>query len=180
MDIKNLPITKILYKQDQIQKKILSAAKWIDKNFKDKEPILVAILKGAFVFYGQLIPKIKTQVFLDFMVVKTTRDDQSMEPKIIIDMATNIKNRHVIIIEDIIDTGVTLFKLKNLLLKRKPASLSIVTFADKPQARKYPIKSDFNCVKVPNKFVIGYGFDYNEKYRNLPFVGVLDLKKVKK
>lgn len=137
--------------------------------------MLVGILKGASVFMSDLIRKISIPAYIDYMVVSSYGNsaETSGVVRIIKDLEDNIEGKNIIIVEDIIDTGLTLAYLKKNLLNRNPKSLKICTLLDKPSRRQKEIAIDYKGFEVPDEFIIGYGIDYAEKYRNLPFVGVL-------
>jgi hypoxanthine phosphoribosyltransferase len=147
----------------------------ITADYRDKNPLLVAVLKGAFVFMADLIRHIEAPCGLDFMAVSSygggTRT--SGEVRIIKDLDTNIRGRHVIIVEDILDSGLTLSRLLELLAAREPASLAVCALFDKPERRQAEVRLSYCGMQVPDAFIVGYGLDYDERYRNLPDVGVL-------
>jgi hypoxanthine phosphoribosyltransferase len=147
----------------------------ISKDYTGEEVLLVGILKGASVFLSDLIRQIRISAYIDFMVVSSYGNsaETSGVVRIIKDLEDNIEGKNVIIVEDIIDTGLTLAYLKQNLLSRNPKSLRICTLLDKPARRVKEITIDYKGFEVPDEFIIGYGIDYAEKYRNLPFVGLL-------
>lgn len=168
-------IEEVLYSEDEIATKINELGKQLTKDYNGKNPLLIGVLKGSVPFMAELIKHIDTHVELDFMVVSSygNQATSSGEVKILKDVDTNIENRDVIFVEDIIDTGRTLLYLRDMFKYRKAKSVKIVTLFDKPDGRVVDIEADYVCYNVPNKFIVGFGLDYAEHYRNLPYVGVL-------
>ncbi len=170
----NKNISEILFSEEQIKTHVKKMGNVLTKEYKDKNPLLICPLKGSILFFSDLIREIKIPCDIDFMSVSSynSNTESSGEVKIKKDLDADIKGRHVLIIEDIIDTGITLYYLTKLLGSRNPASLKICTLLDKPSRRIANIKSDYNCFEIPDKFVVGYGMDLAEKYRNLPYIGI--------
>ncbi|CUH92077.1 hypoxanthine phosphoribosyltransferase [Herbinix luporum] len=168
-------VEKILFDEAVLAKRIGELGEEISKDFANEEVMLVGILKGASVFMSDLIRKISIPAYIDYMVVSSYGNsaETSGVVRIIKDLEDNIEGKNIIIVEDIIDTGLTLAYLKKNLLNRNPKSLKICTLLDKPSRRQKEIAIDYKGFEVPDEFIIGYGIDYAEKYRNLPFVGVL-------
>ncbi len=167
-------IESVLLSEEQIQQKVAEVAGTIGRDYTDKDPIFVGILKGCFIFMADLMRYVDINCSMDFMAVSSYSGTSSTGAvKINKDLSQDIEGRHVIIVEDILDSGVTLSYLKNYLMGRKPASIKIVTLMDKPARRKADIFADYSCFDVPDAFVVGYGLDYNERYRNLPYIGIL-------
>lgn len=167
-------IEKILIAEDEIKARVAEAGAKISRDFAGKDPIFVGVLKGCFIFMADLMRYVDIQCSMDFMAVSSYSGTSSTGAvKINKDLSEDIEGRHLIIVEDILDSGVTLSYLKNYLMVRKPASISIVTLMDKPARRKADVYADYSCFEVPDAFVVGYGLDYNERYRNLPYIGVL-------
>ncbi len=167
-------IQSILMSQDEILAKVARVGEQISRDFEGKNPVFVGVLKGCFIFMADLMRHVNVNCSVDFMAVSSYNGTSSTGAvKINKDLSEDIEGRHVIIVEDILDSGVTLSYLKQYLLVRKPASISIVTLMDKPSRRKADIYADYSCFEVPDAFVVGYGLDYNEHYRNLPYIGVL-------
>ncbi len=166
---------RVLLTEEQIYQKIEELAYRLDEMYADKNPIVVCILKGSAIFFADLVRQMKIDCTFDFMAVSSYGNgtESSGELKINKDLTTQVKGRDVLLVEDIIDSGNTLFQLKKLLLKRSPSSVKIVTLLDKPTRREANIAPDFTCFTVEDEFVVGYGLDYAERYRNLPYVGVL-------
>ena len=168
-------VEKILVSQRQIARRVKEMAKQLDKLYEGRKPVVVYILKGSSIFFSDLIRNMKTSVELDFMSVSSygSGTKSTGELKIKKDIATDIKGRDVLIVEDIIDSGNTLYHLKKMLIERAPASINIVTLLDKPDRREAPMEPEYTGFVIEDEFVIGYGLDYAEDYRNLPYVGVL-------
>ena len=167
-------IERILISEEEIQKKVAEMGKKISQDFRDKDPLFVGVLKGCFIFMADLMRYVDIRCSMDFMAVSSYSGTTSTGAvKINKDLSEDIEGRHIIIVEDILDSGVTLNYLKNFLMVRKPASISIATLMDKPARRKADVYADYSCFEIPDAFVVGYGLDYNEHYRNLPYIGVL-------
>ncbi len=167
-------IEKILITEEELQKKTKELADVITEKFDGKFPLAIGVLKGAMIFMGDLLKRVDTHIEMDFMDVSSYEGSKSTgEVKIIKDLNTSVKGRDLLIIEDIIDSGLTLSYLVDLFKYRQANSITIVTLLDKPSGRKADIKADLVGFDVPDAFVVGYGLDYEEKYRNLPYIGVL-------
>ncbi|MDU3687218.1 MAG: hypoxanthine phosphoribosyltransferase [Anaerococcus hydrogenalis] len=169
-------IDQVLIDEDSLNKRIKKLANQVNEYYEDKnELVLVGILKGSIMFMAQLAKSIKINCTLEFMDVSSYDDgtESSGNVKIIKDLDTDISGKEVLIVEDIIDTGRTLDALRHSLIKRGANSVKIITLLDKPERRVIEIKPDWTGFKIPNEFVVGYGLDYQQKYRNLPFIGVL-------
>ena len=169
-------IERILLTEQQIQDRIAELGEILTKEYEGKNPVVVGVLKGVVVFYADMIRQIKTPCQLDFMWISSYAGANSTGTmQVRQDLKTDIKGRHVLILEDIFDTGNSLdFTVKHLM-SREPASLKICTLLDKPERRKpgITLQADYTGFTIPNAFVVGYGLDYDEKYRNLPYVGIL-------
>jgi len=156
---------------EKIQKRVQEMAAEINKRFKDQELLAVCILKGSFMFYSDLIRQLDGNVQCEFLAVSSyTGMSSSGEVKVTLDLARPIEGKNVLIVEDIVDTGLTMNFLKSLFLARKPKSLSTAVLLQKPEALKVPCELDFVGFKIPNDFVVGYGLDYQGYYRNLPYI----------
>lgn len=167
-------IERILISEEEIQKKVAEMGRKISDDFRGKDPLFVGVLKGCFIFMADLMRYVDIHCSMDFMAVSSYSGTSSTGAvKINKDLSEDIEGRHVIIVEDILDSGVTLSYLKQYLMVRKPASISIATLMDKPARRKADVYADYSCFEIPDAFVVGYGLDYNERYRNLPYIGVL-------
>ena len=168
-------IDHILYDEATIAAKVRELGECITKDYAGKEPFLVGILKGCFVFMSDLSKEIDLYCDIDFMAVSSYGSGTTTTGAVQIkkDLSRDIEGRDVIIIEDILDSGVTLSYLTKYLENRNPATIKICTLMDKPARRRTDIKADYVGFVCPDEFVVGYGLDYDEKYRNLPFIGVL-------
>ena len=169
-------IAQILLTEEQIKARIRELGEILTAEYADKNPIVVGALKGVVIFYADMIREIKVPCQMDFMRVSSYSGTESTGKMVFGGkMSENIEGRHVLILEDIFDTGNSLNFLYNHLLKKKPASLKVCTLLDKPGRRnpEVTVKPDYVGFTVPNAFVVGYGLDYNEAYRNLPYVGIL-------
>ncbi|AIS53265.1 hypoxanthine-guanine phosphoribosyltransferase Hpt [Thermoanaerobacter kivui] len=168
-------IQEILITEEQIKEKVDELGKIITKDYEGKDLVLIGVLKGAIMFMADLSRAIDLPLAIDFMAVSSYGNStrSSGIVKIIKDLDINIEGKDVLIVEDIIDSGLTLSYLRETLLGRKPKSLKICTILDKPERREADVKVDYCGFKIPDKFVVGYGLDFCEKYRNLPFIGVL-------
>ncbi|WP_338471290.1 hypoxanthine phosphoribosyltransferase [Niallia sp. XMNu-256] len=171
-------IERILISEEEIQKKVTELAEQLTNDYQDRFPLAIGILKGATLFMGDLLKRMDTYLEMDFMDVSSYGKStvSSGEVKIIKDLDASVEGRDILIIEDIIDSGLTLSYLVELFHYRKAKSVKIVTLLDKPTGRKADIQADYVGFSVPNAFVVGYGLDYAERYRNLPYIGVLKPK----
>lgn len=171
----NNDVREVLFSEAQIQEKVIEIAAEINEMYKGKPLLVIGVLKGANVFVADLIRKIEIPLILDFMAVSSygSATESSGAVKILKDLDEDIVGMHVLVVEDIIDTGLTLNYLSKNLESRGAASISICTLLDKPERRKAPIDVKFKGFDIPDEFVVGYGIDYAEKYRNLPYVGIL-------
>ncbi len=169
-------IKKVLFSAEEIKTRVAELGKILTEDYKNKNPLLICPLKGSIMFFSDIVREIKIPCEIDFMTVSSYNSNtvSSGEIKILKDLTENINGRHVLIIEDIIDTGLTLYNLKKMLSSRNPESLKICTLLDKPSRRIADIKGDYCGFVIPDKFVVGYGMDLNEKYRNLPFIGIYE------
>ena len=167
-------IESVLISAEEIEEKVAAVGAQISKDFEGREPIFVGVLKGCFIFMADLMRHVTINCSVDFMAVSSYSGTSSTGAvRINKDLNQDIAGKDLILVEDILDSGVTLNYLKNYLEVRKPASIHIVTLMDKPSRRKADIYADYSCFEVPDAFVVGYGLDYNEKYRNIPYIGVL-------
>ena len=169
-------IEKILLSEQQIQARIQELGEVLTKEYADKNPVIVGVLKGVVVFYADMIRHIQVPCQLDFMWISSYAGADSTGKMLVRqDVSADIEGRHVLILEDIFDTGNSLEFTVNHLKKQNPASIKICTLLDKPERRRagVTLKADYVGFTIPNAFVVGYGLDYNEKYRNLPYVGIL-------
>ena len=171
---------RVLLTEEQIQTRVKELGEQITKDYKDKKPLFICMLKGAIVFFSDIIRNVKVPVEMDFARLSSYRNGTvSGEMQMINDITADVKGKDVIIIEDIVDSGKTLAYFCELLKKKEPASIKICAFSDKKERREVDIKADYVGFDIPNVFVIGYGLDYAEKYRELPFLAeVLDPSKI--
>ncbi len=168
-------IEKVLVTKEEIDTRVQQLADQINKDYAGKEVTLVVTLRGAVVFFADLFRRLTGNVDCDFIAVSSygAGTTSSGEVKLVKDLSSPVKGRHLIIVEDIIDTGVTLVYLKKLLEAREPASVKLCALLDKPSRRKVDLKGDYVGFEIPNEYVVGFGLDYDQKYRNLPEVCVL-------
>ena len=167
---------KVLISQQELHQAVRKAGAWIDENYQGKPVLLVSILNGAFLFLADLCRQVHIPCEIGFMSVKSYFDktESSGTVQIIMDLQQDISNYHVIIVEDIIDSGRTLLEVTNLLKQRNPLSLKVLTLLDKKARREVEFQADFSLFEIPDLFVIGYGMDYAEKYRNLSYIAEMD------
>ena len=171
----NDDILSVLLKKDEIDAQVKQLGEQISRDFDGRNPLLIGVLKGSFVFMSDLIRNIDVPCSVDFMAVSSygNRHTSSGTVQIAMDLAVDVDKRHVIIVEDILDSGLTLNYLSQYIRNRNPLSISIVTLLDKPGRRQAPITPDYVGFEIPDAFVVGYGLDFAEKYRNLPYIGIL-------
>lgn len=168
-------ILQVLYTEEQIQAKVRELGQQISRDYQGKTPLLVSVLKGSFVFMADLVRNIDIPCTIDFMAVSSygSGTKTSGEVKIIKDLDQQLDGKDVIVVEDILDSGVTLSYLLEILKARGAKSLTLCTFLNKPERRKRPVQVKYSGYVVPDEFIVGYGLDYDEKYRNLPYLGIL-------
>ncbi len=168
-------VERTLLTQAQIQKRVGELGQIFSREYADKNPVLVSVLKGAFMFLADLCRAISVPCSVDFMIASSygAGTETSGQVKIIKDLDTDIRGRHVIVVEDIVDSGVTLSHIMDMLQKRGPASLRLATLLDKPARRQAHVDIDWIGFQVPDAFLVGYGLDYAEKYRNIPDICIL-------
>ena len=169
-------IERVLLTEEQIQSKVAEFAEILSKEYADKDPVFIGVLKGVVIFFADVVRKINIPCEIDFMCISSyggTNTTGNVAVKK--DISVDIKDRHVVILEDIYDTGNSLTFVRDYLLSKEPASLKICTLLDKPERRKpgVTLKPEMVGFTIPNEFVVGYGLDFNEHYRNLPYIGVL-------
>jgi len=169
-------IREILYTEEQVNKRVHELAKQIEEDYRGKTPLLVSILKGSFIFMADLVRNLDIDCTIDFMIVSSygKKSKSTGAVKIIKDLDIDIEGKHILLVEDILDSGLTLSYIKRILEAKKPASVRICTLLDKPDRRTAAITADYTGFVIPDEFVVGYGLDYAEKYRNFPSIGVLD------
>ena len=168
-------IERVFFSEEELKKRVAEIAAEINRDYAGKEPMLISVLRGSFVFMADLIRKIEVPCTVDFMSVSsygrgTTSSGQVQITK---DLSDDIEGKDIIVVEDILDSGNTLSYLLQLLRARKPASMRLCTLLDKPDRRVKEVHVDYTGFTIPDEFVVGYGLDYAEKYRNLPYIGVL-------
>ena len=169
-------IQEILISEEQLRSRIAELGEELTRDYAGKDPIIVGVLKGVVVFYADMVRQIRVPCQMDFMWISSYQGTDSTGQMVVKrDVSADIKGRHVLILEDIFDTGNSLEFTVNHLKEKNPASIKICTLLDKPERRRegVTLKADYVGFTIPNAFVVGYGLDYNEKYRNLPYVGIL-------
>lgn len=169
-------IKRVLYTEEQLRDCVQRLGAQITKDYADKDKILlVSVLRGSYIFMADLSRAIQLPCFIDFMSVSSYGAGTASSGQVEIkkDISSSIEGYHVIIVEDILDSGNTLYYLMDVLKARKAASIHICTLLDKPERRIKPITADYYGFVVPDEFVVGYGLDYNQQYRNLPYIGIL-------
>lgn len=168
-------ILKALITEEELHSKVAELGKKISEDYRDKNLLMVSVLKGSVVFMADLMREVTIPCEIDFMCVSSYGSGvkTSGVVKIIKDLDIDLKDRDLLIVEDILDSGMTLSYIKTMLEQRGTRSIKICTLLDKPERRQADIKADYSCFNVPDEFVVGYGLDYDEKYRNLPYVGIL-------
>lgn len=168
-------IARVLVTEEELRVRVKELGQAIQEDYKGKELLVVGILKGSSVFMSDLIRQIEIPLNIDFMIVSSygNATESTGVVKIIKDIEQSISDKHVLIVEDIIDSGLTLKYLTEMLSTRKPASIKLCTLLDKPSGRKVEVDVDYVGFEMPDEFIIGYGIDYAEGYRNLPYIGVL-------
>ena len=171
-------IDHVLFSEEQLAQRVAEIAAQIDKDYAGKEPLLVSVLRGSFVFMADLVRQITVPCTVDFMAVSSygSGTTSSGQVKIVKDLSETIEGKDVIVVEDILDSGNTLSYLLKLLEARRPASIRLCTLLDKPERRTKPVEVQYSGFTIPDEFVVGYGLDYDERYRNLPYIGVLKPK----
>lgn len=169
-------LTGVMFSQEEIEAKVIELAKHIEKDYKGQDLLLVGILKGASVFVADLMRKIDLNVNIDFMSVSSYGSGtvSSGTVKILKDLDVDIKDKNVLIVEDIIDSGITLRNLYDTLMTREPRSLKLCTLLNKPARKKVDVDVDYVGFVIEDKFIVGYGIDYDEKYRNLPYIAIVE------
>ena len=168
-------IDRVLFTEEQLQARVAEIAAQIDRDYAGKQPLLVSVLRGSFVFMADLVRRITLPCTVDFMAVSSygSGTTSSGQVKIVKDLSEQSEGKDVIVVEDILDSGNTLSYLLKLLEARHPASIRLCTLLDKPERRTKPVAVQYSGFTIPDEFVVGYGLDYDEKYRNLPYIGIL-------
>lgn len=167
---------RVLLSEEEVDKRIQEIGEQISRDYEGKEVHLICVLKGGVFFMCELAKRIRVPVSLDFMSVSSYGDETSSSGvvRIVKDLDQPLEGKDVLIVEDIIDSGRTLYYLMDILKKRNPKSMRLCTLLDKPERRVKDVKVDYTCFNIPDEFVVGYGLDYAQKYRNLPFIGVVE------
>ncbi|HEB74990.1 MAG TPA: hypoxanthine phosphoribosyltransferase [Nitrospirae bacterium] len=166
-------VGKPLFTEEEIQAKVRELAGMISSDYEGREPLVVGLLKGAFMFFSDLVRHIRVPLRIDFITASSyAKADTTGEVKIHCDMREDIENVDVLLVEDIVDTGITLNYLRERLLARAPRSLKICALLDKRERRIVDVPIDYRGFEIPNEFVVGYGLDYDNKYRNLPYIAI--------
>jgi len=168
-------VEQVLYTEEELRRRVKEMGRQITADYAGKQPMLISVLRGSYIFMADLTRSIDLDVTVDFMVVSSygAGTVSSGQVEIKKDLSDSIEGRDLIVVEDILDSGNTLYYLMDVLKARKPASIRLCTLMDKPERRTKPITADYVGFTIPDAFIVGYGLDYNEKYRNLPYVGVL-------
>ncbi|WP_336790715.1 hypoxanthine phosphoribosyltransferase [Paenibacillus sp. MMO-177] len=168
-------IKEVLYDEGQIKAKVKELGETLSRDFDGRNPLVICVLKGAFIFMSDLVKEMPIKLELDFMAVSSygASTKSSGVVKIIKDLDASVEGRDVLIVEDIIDSGLTLSYLIDVLERRNAKSVTVATLFDKPARRSVDLEADYTGFSLPDEFVVGYGLDYAEKYRNLPFIGIL-------
>ena len=171
----NSNIKEVLFSAEQLAKRIREMGKQITDDYEGKEILMIGVLRGAVIFMADLARAVEVPVAIDFMAVSSygTSTSSSGVVRILKDLDEDVEGKHLLIVEDIIDSGLTLNYLVENLRSRRPASVKICTLLNKPERRKVDVPVEYNGFTIPDYFVVGYGLDYAEKYRNLPYIGVL-------
>ena len=167
---------RVLLSEEEVDRRIQEIGEQINRDYEGKSVHLICVLKGGVFFMCELAKRIKVPVSLDFMSVSSYGDETSSSGvvRIVKDLDQPLEGKDVIIVEDIIDSGRTLYYLMDILKKRNPKSMRLCTLLDKPERRVKDVTVDYTCFNIPDEFVVGYGLDYAQKYRNLPFIGVVE------
>ncbi len=170
-------VGKPLLTASQIQAKVKELARGISRDYSDKELLAVGILKGAFMFFSDIVRAVEVPLTLDFIVASSYMKSDSMgEVKVYYDIREDMSDKHVLLIDDIVDTGITLNHIRERVLAKCPKSLKICAFLDKKERREVEIPIDYVGFEIPNEFVVGYGLDYDNKFRNLPYISIFKKK----
>ena len=168
---------KPIIDQEEMHKRIRDLGRQIATDYEGRDLLLVGVLKGAFAFYADLARAIQLPLRVDFLVVTSSESQAKTfeKVKIVSDLTEDIKGQDILLVEDIVDSGLTVSYLKKILLAKQPRSVKVCTLLDKPDRRKVKVAVDYIGFSIPNKYVVGYGLDYQNKYRNLPYIAVLDV-----
>ena len=169
----------VLYSRDEIASKIKFLAQDISRDYRDKNPLVISILKGSFIFMADLVRQLDFPLEIEFVKLSSygKGKESSGEIKVVQGLTCEVENRHVLVVEDIVDSGLTVKFLTDLLKEKKAASVKVCALTGKPSRRTVPVDVDYSGFDVPDKFVVGYGLDFNQKYRNLPDICILEENK---
>ncbi|MBD5132575.1 MAG: hypoxanthine phosphoribosyltransferase [Clostridiales bacterium] len=171
----NKDLESIVLTEEQIAQKVKEAAAWLDKKFEGTNPLAISVLKGSVMFFCDLVRAMQTPVQIDFMTVSSygSGSKSTGVPKIVMDLAASVEGREVLLVEDIVDSGNTLVRMRDLIMGRGAKSFTVVSLFDKPSRRVVDVKADYSCFTIGDEFIVGYGLDYAQQYRTLPYVGIL-------
>jgi hypoxanthine phosphoribosyltransferase len=164
---------KPLFTREEIQRKIQELGSRISTEYAEKDLLVVGVLKGALFFMSDLLRSLRISVRMDFIHCTSSSSQGGSPVRMLADMKEDIRGQHVLLVEDIMDSGVTVSYLKKMLMDRGPESLKVCVLLDKPDRRKVQIEADYAGFRIPNKYVVGYGLDYKDRYRNLPYIAVM-------
>ncbi len=174
MHSRHQDIERVLLDEDAIQARIRELGAQITKDYQGRRPVLIGILKGSILFLSDLLREIRLDCSVDFMSAASYEGGSSTGVvRLLLDLRESVQGKDVLVVEDIVDTGLTISYLEQNLRTRGPKSLSVCTLLDKPDCRKVTVSPKYTGFEIPNEFVVGYGLDYNERYRNLPYIGIL-------
>ncbi len=168
-------VERILYSEEQLAQRARQLGEQITQDYADKKPVVAAILRGSYMFMADLTRHIDLPMTIDFMAVSSYRGGTTSSGQVEIkkDLSEPIEGKDLLLVEDILDSGNTLYYLRQVLQARHPASIRICTLLDKPERRVKPVKADYCGFTIPDAFVVGYGLDYDQQFRNLPYIGIL-------
>ena len=168
-------VEKVLFTEEQLSQRVSELAEQINRDYAGQEVLLISVLRGSFVFMADLVRKLKIPCMVDFMACSSygSGTSSSGQVKVTKDLSQSIEGMNVLVVEDILDSGRTLSYLLKLLEARKPASIRLCTLLDKPERRVVPVHVNYTGFQIPDAFIVGYGLDYAERYRNLPYIGIL-------
>ena len=168
-------VEKILFTQEELRQRVEALGAQITRDYAGQEVVVASVLRGSYIFMADLTRAIQLPITVDFMAVSSygAGTVSSGQVEIKKDLSDSIEGKNLLIVEDILDSGNTLYYLMDVLRARKPTAIRICTLLDKPERRAKPIRADYTGFAIPDAFVVGYGLDYNEKYRNLPYIGIL-------
>lgn len=169
----------VLFSEDEVKSRIRELADELSGRYKGKEVVMVGVLKGAVFFFTELVQRMSIPVQIDFIQTASygSGTESSGEVKILKDIDINIEGKYVIIVEDIMDTGITIQKIKEIFAERDPAAIEVVVLLDKPERRKSAVTPDDIGFEVPDEFIVGWGLDYDQKYRDLTYIGIINEQK---